>query len=49
MVLDNVAVVQIFVGTVLPPSIVQVQALVGTPVLLLVVAGGKTAYDFVQS
>lgn len=49
MVLDNVVVVQIFVGTALPPSFVQVQALVGTPVLLLVVADGKTAYDCVQS
>lgn len=49
MVLDNVAVVQIFVGTVLSPSFVQVPALVGTLALLLVVAGGKITYDFVQS
>lgn len=45
VVQDNVAVVQIFVGTERSPSFVPVQALVGTPVLSLVVAGGKTAFN----
>lgn len=46
--LDNIAAVQISVGTALSLPSVLGQILVGTPVSLLVVAGGNMAWHWIQ-